>query len=61
MGFGFFSQQTSERTRGNDLKLYQGTLRLDIRKIFFSEMLVNHWYRLLRKVEEFPSLEMFKK
>ena len=32
-------------------------LRLDLRKSFFSERVVMHWHR---KVEESPSLEVFK-
>jgi len=46
--------------RGHSLKLYKPTVRLNIRKNFFSQRVIDHWNKLPQYVVDAPSTNSFK-
>lgn len=53
-----YSVASSDRTRGNGLKMKYKKSHLNLRKIFY--WVITHWNRLLPAVMEEPSLGMFQ-
>ena len=50
----------SDKTRKNVFNLRQGSIRVDIRRKFFTQRVVTHQNRLSKEVVDAPSLEAFK-
>ncbi|RMC14989.1 hypothetical protein DUI87_07168 [Hirundo rustica rustica] len=59
LGVALFLQAVTDRTRGH--RLHQGKYRLDSRKRFFTERVINYWNSLPSEVVESPSLDVFRK
>ena len=56
----YFQLVNSSKTRGNKYKLVKSRSRLDIRKHFFSQRVVNEWNKLPDSVIEAESVNSFK-
>lgn len=61
MKLGLFSQEISNRTRRNGLKLHCQRFKMEIRKNFFMKGVVKHPNVLSREVMVSPFLKVFKK
>ena len=57
----FFRADNSERTRGHLKKMVKERFKLDVRKHFFSQRVVNRWNGLSENVISAGTVEMFKK
>ena len=53
-------EKEEQKTRGHNLKLQKSCSRLDVRKYFFSQQVVNLWNNLPKEVVEAPSMDSFK-
>jgi ribonucleases P/MRP protein subunit RPP40 len=56
----FFTLNSTNRTRGHSLKLGKSRSRLDIRRNFFSQRVVDSWNRLPQNVIDATSVNSFK-
>ena len=59
-GEGLVTRACSDRKRANNFKLREGIFVSDVRKKFFTVMVVRHWNRLPRDVMDASSREVFK-
>jgi hypothetical protein len=56
----FFELNDNSRTRGHTHKLKRHLCRLDVRKYFFSERVIDKWNRLTDQAVEATSINGFK-
>jgi len=56
----FFKLANTDRTRGHNFKLVKDRSRLNIRKYFFSQRVINSWNALATSVVEAETVNSFK-
>ena len=56
-----FQKTTTTELRGHSLKLYKKSSRLELRKHFFSQRIVDHWNKLPENVVSPATISSFKK
>ena len=56
----FLIRDTSERTRGHSLKLQKHHCRLDIRKFYYTNRIIDKWNSLPNQVVTAPSVHTFE-
>lgn len=56
----YFKQATYEGTRGHSMKLAKARSRLDIRKNFYSQRVINNWNKLPQTTVNAPTFLSFK-
>ena len=57
----FFRVDNSERTRGHSMKLMKESFRIDVRKYFFSQRVLNKWNQLSEDVVKAGTVNTFKR
>jgi len=58
--FGFVKLNSDERTRGHTAKITKNRCRLDLRRHFFCERVVDRWNRLDQRIIDSTSINAFK-
>jgi hypothetical protein len=57
----FFKLSENNKVRGHSLKLIKNRSRLNLRKNFFSQRVINDWNKLPEEVISAQSVDVFKK
>ncbi len=57
----FFQKAETGQLRGNSMKLYKKNVKLELRRNFFSQRVVEKWNMLPEDIVSAPSITSFKK